>query len=179
MNTQADKTQHILPWPVSCPSILPAPPLTDTRSVFWTPVLLISPPASLAPCRADCWTYRCSSPRLPPPSRLRTPSLPRPLPERPGVRWSPPTLGWFGLSFGGPCWSVHAIRAGPPSLPACERGTDAGGGEEEWGVKNGERTLSAAQPSGFLTVDCLYILQPGTAARAAAWTTDRTALTSP
>lgn len=110
--------KHILLEPVSFPSILPAIPLTDTTSVFWTPVPLISPPESLAPCQAGCWTCRCSSLRQRPPSRLRTPSHPRQLRERPGARLSPPPPGWCDPSLGGPCWSLLAVsrRAGPPLL---------------------------------------------------------------
>lgn len=177
--------KHILLEPVSFPSILPAIPLTDTTSVFWTPVPLISPPESLAPCQAGYWTCRCSSPRQPPPSRLRTPSHPRQLRERPGARLSPPPPGWCDPSLGGPCWSLLAVsrRAGPPLLRVLRgRGCRRWKGESNYSgviinLKKKNVTLRAAVWA--LTADRLYILQPSTAARAAAWTAERTALTSP
>lgn len=149
------KTPTYLP-----PSVIPSQhphrsPLTDTRSVFWTPVPLISPPATPAPCRADCWRYRCSSPRQLPPSRLPTLGHLRRLPERPGARWSPPLPDWFGFWLGGPCWSVLVVspRAGPPFPEACEwtqKPVSWRGNENVW-----EAEKRSVGPLWFLTTNAL------------------------
>ncbi len=116
----------------------------------------------------------------PAPDSESPPSAPREArrPLKPPAAGLVRSFAWGSMLVGPCCLSP---RAGPPSPPAGE-GAQMPVAEGRiyrvfWGGK--WQPVNAESGFWFLTVGRLYIPQPGPAARAAAWTTHRTALTSP